>query len=83
MVLLHVLQRNRTLPAQGRAKSCRSVPGSSPNRHSEAKCPRPTKSAGGIEYEYIVVNEYGRAVYMRPLRLKPNEQKPSRYSKPL
>ena len=28
------------------------------------------KSAGGREYEYIVVNDYTRAVYTRPLRLK-------------
>jgi len=34
--------------------------------------PQPTKSAAGKEYEYIVVDEYSRTVYTRPLRLKPN-----------
>ena len=28
------------------------------------------KSAGGREYEYIVVDDYTHAVYTRPLRLK-------------
>jgi len=32
--------------------------------------PVPTKSASGKEYEYIVVDDYSRAVYTRPLRLK-------------
>ena len=60
-----------TPPAPGRAKSYRGT-GSSPHRHSGAKCPLPTKSAGGKEYEYIVVDDYSRAAYTRPLRLKPN-----------
>ena len=30
----------------------------------------PTKSAGGEEYEYIVVGDYSRAAYTRPLQLK-------------
>jgi len=34
--------------------------------------PQPTKSAGGKEYGYIVVDEYSRTVYTRQLRLKPN-----------
>jgi len=70
-----------TLPAQGKAKSCRSVPGSSPDRHSEAKCPRPTKLAGGKGYDYIVVDDYSRVVYTRPLQLKSDAPEASRYSK--
>jgi len=69
------------LPAQGRAKSCRSVAGSSPHRLSGAKCPQPTKSAGGKEYEYIVVDDYSRAVYTRPLRLKPKAPEASKIFK--
>jgi len=33
----------------------------------------PTKSVGGKEYEYIVVDDYSRAIYTRPLRLKLDE----------
>ena len=38
--------------------------------HIDIAGPMPTKSAGGKEYEYIVVDDYSRVVYMRPLRLK-------------
>jgi len=38
--------------------------------HSDIAGPVLTKSASGKEYEYIVVDDYSRAVYMRPLRLK-------------
>jgi len=38
--------------------------------HIDIAGPVPTKSAGGQEYEYIVVDDYSRAVYARPLRLE-------------
>ena len=38
--------------------------------HIDRARPMPTKSADGKEYEYIVVDEYSRAVYTCPLRLK-------------
>ena len=38
--------------------------------HIDITGPMPKKSAGGKEYEYIIVDDYSRAVYTRPLRLK-------------
>jgi len=38
--------------------------------HIDIAGPMPTKSAGRKEYEYIVVDDYSRAVYTRPLRHK-------------
>jgi len=49
--------------------------------HIDIAGPMPTKSAGGKEYEYIVVDDYSRAVYARPFDLSRTHQKPSRYSK--
>ena len=38
--------------------------------HIDIARPMPKKSAGGKEYEYIIVDDYSWAVYTRPLRLK-------------
>jgi transposase InsO family protein len=38
--------------------------------HIDVAGPMPMKSAGGKEYEYVIVDDYSRAVYTRPLRLK-------------
>jgi len=38
--------------------------------HIDIPRPMPKKSAGGKEYEYIIVDDYSWVVYTRPLRLK-------------
>ena len=38
--------------------------------HNDIARPMQVKSAGGKEYEYIAVDDYTRAVYTQPLRLK-------------
>ena len=38
--------------------------------HIDVAGPMPTKLAGRMECEYFVVDDYRRAVYTRPLRLK-------------
>jgi len=35
--------------------------------HIDVAGPMPTKLAGGMEYEYIVLDDYSRAVYTHPL----------------
>jgi len=40
--------------------------------HVDIAGPVPMKSAGGKDYEYIVVNDYSRVVYTCPWRLKPD-----------
>jgi len=64
MHTLHVLQRNQY--------SSRTRKGEVVQERTwlESTSRLPTKSAGGKEYEYIVVDDYSRAVYTRPLRLK-------------
>ena len=42
--------------------------------HIDIAGPMQVKSAGGKEYEYIVVDDYTRVVYARPLRLKSEAQ---------
>ena len=38
--------------------------------HIDIAGPMPVRSAGGKEYLYVVVDDFMRTVYMRPLRLK-------------
>ena len=51
------------------------LPEKPPGRvHIDIAGPMQVKSAGGKEYRYIVVGDYTRAVYARPLRLKSEAQ---------